>query len=67
MANLDTRNKRGGGLGIDIPFLRIYHNPDGTIGQDDRQQAGLKYPGILASAPAAASATALFLPLLGCG
>lgn len=55
MADLDTRNKRGSALGIDMPTLRIYSNPDSTIGQADRQQAALKYAGILAAAPAGAA------------
>jgi hypothetical protein len=52
MSDLDTRNKRGSGIGIDSPMLRVWPNPDGTIGQADRQQTAFKYEGILASAPA---------------
>ena len=48
MSNLDTRNKRSSALGIDLSFLRVYEDPDGTINQGDRQQTALKYEGILA-------------------
>lgn len=49
MADLDTRNKRGSGIGVDLPFLRLYPNPDGTISKPDRQQTAWKYAGIAAA------------------
>jgi hypothetical protein len=51
MANLDSRNKRAAGIGLDKPYLRLFPLPDGAIGQQDRQQTAFKYGGILASAP----------------
>ncbi len=49
--NLDTRNKRASALGFDLPFLRVFPNPDGSIDQPDRQQVAWKYPAISAAAP----------------
>lgn len=49
MANLDSRAKRASAIGIDFNWNHIYPNPDGTIGQLDRQQVGYKYAGISAS------------------
>lgn len=45
---IDTRNKRGSVLGIDLSFLHIWPNPDGALNQADRQQIAFKYSGILA-------------------
>lgn len=46
--DLDTRNKRGSAINIDR-CARLWPNPDGTVGQADRQQVAFKYAGILAS------------------
>lgn len=64
MADLDTRNKRGSAIGFDQMRPGIYPNPDGTLGQADRQQIAYKYPGILASG---GSTFTPRLPLLGVG
>ena len=48
MANLDSRNKRSSSVTFDLIFGHIYPNPDGTLGQADRQHIAYKYPGILA-------------------
>jgi len=50
---IDTEAKRRG----KVPPLWVLPLADGTIGQGDRQHKGLKYPGILATAAAAAPAT----------
>lgn len=65
MANLDNRNKRGSAIGIDLNWNHIYPNPDGTIGQLDRQQIAYKYEGI--SASTAGGSTGKYRTLLGIG
>lgn len=50
--DLDTRNKRESAIGIDFPWMHVYPNPDGTIGQPDRQHSAYKYSAIAAAAPA---------------
>lgn len=51
MADADTRNKRGSCLLFDLPFARIYPNPDGSLAnRGDRQQMAMKYAGILTAA-----------------
>jgi len=47
---VDTRDKRAAVLGYALP-ITIYPNPDGALGQADRQQTAFLYPGILAGAP----------------
>ena len=49
MPDLDSPAKRAGGIGIDIPWHRVYPITDGTIDQSDRQHTAYKYPGILAA------------------
>ena len=49
MPDLDTRNKRASEINLDFSWNHVYPNPDGTIGQADRQQTAYKYPGILAA------------------
>lgn len=65
MADLDTAAKRMSGIGIDLPYLHVYPEPDGAFNQADRQQIAYKYRGILASGGAAAFVPRL--PLLGVG
>lgn len=63
---VDTRNKRFSMIGIDMPFLRVFPNPDGTISAEDRQQYLGKYSGI----PFSGDTPVAFiprLPLLGVG
>ena len=48
---VDTRNKRASCLGIDGITRQVFPNPDGAIGQPDRQHVAYKYAGIAASAP----------------
>ncbi len=71
--NLDTRNKRSSAIGFDLPFLRVFPNPDAAIDQPDRQQVAWKYPAIssaapgggnLDTAPKRASAIGIDLPFL---
>ena len=47
MADLDNRAKRASAIGIDLSWLRLFPNPDGTIDVNDRQQIGMKYAGTL--------------------
>ena len=44
---LNTRDNRASAIGIDLNWLRVYHNPDGSFNQADRQQAAFKYAGLL--------------------
>jgi hypothetical protein len=44
---VDTRNKRFSIVGLDLPYIEIVHNPDGTIGSDDRAQALGLYSGLV--------------------
>lgn len=48
---IDTRNKRASILGIGLAAAIVFPNPDGTIGQEDRQHAAYTYPGITSSIP----------------
>ena len=51
MADLDSRNKRASGLGIDLTWLHVYPNPDNDIDTvNDRQHSAYKYSGISSSA-----------------
>jgi hypothetical protein len=44
---VDTRNKRASCLGFASPW-RVLPNPDGAVGQPDRQHVAYSYPGIQA-------------------
>lgn len=46
-----TRNARAASFLIDLPFGRVFPEPDGAINQADRQQTGTKYPGLLVDPP----------------
>lgn len=48
---LTTRNARASVLLLALPFGRVFPNPDGLVGQADRQQAALSYAGLLAGEP----------------
>ena len=48
---VDTATKRYSMLGIDLPFVRLYPVPDGTVSATDRQQFVWKYSGIAFGAP----------------
>ena len=63
MADLDTRNKRGSALMVDLSFGRIWPDPDGSISVLDRQQSAYKYEGVSASTVAVVHN----LPLMGMG
>lgn len=63
---LNNRNKRASALGIDLNFVHIYPNPDGTISQLDRQQIAYKYEGISSSITPGGS-TGKYRTLLGVG
>ena len=43
MPDLDSRDKRGSAIGIDLAWVHAYPNPDGTIGAEDREQIAWKY------------------------
>lgn len=43
MPDADTRNKRASSIGVDLAWLHIWPNPDGTIDVNDRQQTAYKY------------------------
>lgn len=41
---VDTRDKRASAIGIDLNFVHVYPNPDGSLGNEpDRTHIGLKY------------------------
>ena len=67
MANLDTRDKRGSALGIDLPWLRVWNVPDGAIGAADRNVIGFKYSGIATGGAATATGNSFYRNLLGVG
>lgn len=46
---IDTRDKRSGALLVYVPWRGLLPLADGAIGQADRQQVALAYPGILAT------------------
>lgn len=46
---IDTRDKRSGALLVYVPWRGLLPLADGAIGQADRQQVALAYPGILAA------------------
>lgn len=48
---IDTRNKRSSAINVASPWRSKLPLADGTIGQADRQHAGLHYEGILAVNP----------------
>ena len=62
---VDTANKRYSFIEIDLPFVRMFAVPDGTIDLADRQQFLMKYSGISFSGGAAVFTPRL--PLLGVG
>jgi len=66
MADLDTRDKRFSILGLDLPFPRVFPNPDGAISANDRQQFIGKYEGIAFGAPVVSTLIPR-LTLLGVG
>lgn len=43
---VDTANKRYSMIGYDLPFVRVYAEPDGAITTPDMQQLVFKYSGI---------------------
>lgn len=65
MADLDSRDKRFSMIGLDTHWLHVLPNPDGAIGQGDKQQFALKYRGITFNG--GASDFIPRLPLLGVG
>lgn len=56
---VDTRDKRSSCIGIDGAYRFVLPNPDGTVGQPDRQHTAFKYSGIAAAAPGGVSLAAL--------
>lgn len=49
---VDTRNKRASCLGIGHITRSVLPDPDGTVGQEDRQQCAYSYSGLQAGLPA---------------
>jgi hypothetical protein len=49
---LNTRDNRSSALGWNLPFCKVFPNPDAAINQGDRQQAGRVYRAILAAGAA---------------
>lgn len=66
MPDADTRDKRASSIGIDLGWMRVYPNPDGTIDANDRQQSGYKYYGFTA-ATATGGAVSNYRNLMGVG
>lgn len=48
---MDSRDKRGSALGVNLASPRVEQHPQSTIAQAGRQIAALVYSGILAAAP----------------
>jgi len=48
---LDTRNKRAGAVNISSPWRGILPEPDGSVGQADRQTIAFMSASILAQTP----------------
>ena len=46
--SIDTRDKRFSMVGLALPVLGIFPNPDGGVNQADRQQWAMLYRGIAA-------------------
>ena len=46
---LDTKQKRSSAIGINLPFVVLFPDPDGAVSQADRQDVGYSYAGILAA------------------
>lgn len=51
MADLDTRNKRASAIVLDLSIGRLWPDPDGAIGANDREQTAYVYEGISATPP----------------
>jgi hypothetical protein len=49
--SIDTRDERASCLGAASPWRFVLPNPDGAIGQGDRQQLAFVYVGILSAEP----------------
>lgn len=63
---IDTATKRYSVIGFDLPFVRMFPVPDGTISATDRQGWLWKYTGIAFSAPVISSLVPRLM-LLGAG
>lgn len=66
MPDADTRNKRASSIGMDLAWLRLYPNPDGTIDAEDRQQIAYKYS-FSASTATGGGAVSVYRTLMGIG
>lgn len=49
---VDTRDRRSSVVAFARGHGRVFPNPDGTVGQPDRQHVAYSYPGITAGSPA---------------
>lgn len=64
MPNANTRNKRASSIGIDLAWVHVYPNPDGTIDVNDRQHTAYKYSGSVATV---GGVVAVYRNLMGVG
>ena len=53
-----TRNNRSSAINVSSPWRGMLPNPDGTVGQPDRQHVAYMYAGISAGGGAAPSVVA---------
>ena len=70
MANLDTRDKRGSAVGIDLNWVHIYPDPDGIVAgilDEERQQVAYKYMGISATTGTVSAVLLPYRMMMGWG
>ena len=67
MPDADSRAKRASSIGIDLAWLHVYPNPDGTIDVFDRQQTAYKYSGISAGTGTVVVSVTPYRMLMGIG
>ena len=65
---ITTRDKRASVLLYDLPFSRVWTNPDNNIANtNDRTHLAYKYASLVVSASGAAGTRYYLLPMLGVG